>query len=183
MTETFKERMKRMRLRAGLKSQKKAAEAIGCERGTVGMWEAPSSPVDSVSGEYLMQVASAYQVRAEYINTGEGDDGFPWSVEAASESRSHPLRLDPEIVEATHAAMTDMYKRNGRSYPIEAVARFVLVYEKLALRKAGVSEAELFGAGLSDTLTPQGATSERTAGVPSKGTDKGTVARRIRRKA
>lgn len=183
MTETFKERMKRMRLRAGLKSQQKAADAIGCERGTVGMWEAPSSAVDSVSGEYLMRVASAYRVRAEYINSGEGDDSFPWSSEAASESRSQPMRLDPEIVEATHKALTDMYSLKGRTYHEEDVARFVLVYEKLALRKAGVSEAELFGAGLSDTLTPQGATSERTAGVPSKGTDKGVVARRVRRKA
>jgi len=103
--------------------------------------------------------------------------------ETASESRSQPLRLDPEIVEATHKALTDMYSLKGRTYHQEDVARFVLVYGKLALRKAGVSEAELFGAGLSDTLTPQGATSERAIGVPGKGADKGALARRIRRKA
>ena len=84
MSETFKERMKRLRLRAGLKSQLQAAEAIGCERGTVGMWEAPSSPVDSIGGDYLLPVARAYKVRPEYINSGKGGDGFPWSEPAGA---------------------------------------------------------------------------------------------------
>lgn len=78
MPETFKHRMKRLRLRAGFKSHQAAADAIGCTRGNVSMWEAPSSDVKSV-GEYLLNVAAAYKVRPEYINSGKGDDGFPWS--------------------------------------------------------------------------------------------------------
>lgn len=74
--ENFKERMKRIRLRAGFSSQATAAHAIGCDRGTVSMWEAPSSPVTSVSEEYLFQTARAYRVRADWINKGKGDDGY-----------------------------------------------------------------------------------------------------------
>ena len=37
MNETIKERMKRIRLRAGYKSQSEAANAIGCDRGNVGI--------------------------------------------------------------------------------------------------------------------------------------------------
>ena len=48
MKETFKQRMKRIRVRAGFASQQQAADAIGCPRGTVSMWEAPSSAVKSV---------------------------------------------------------------------------------------------------------------------------------------
>lgn len=185
MTETFKNRMKRLRLQAGLKSQQAAAEAIGCERGTVGMWEAPSSAVDSVSGDYLLAVACAYKVRPEYINTGKGDDGFPWSagVKSAAPSHSHPVRLDPEIVAAAHKALRDMYALKERIYHEDDVARFLLLYDKYAMRKAGVSEAELLGAGLDDTEMPQGAPSGRDDGVPDAGTDKRVVARRVRRKA
>lgn len=185
MTETFKDRMKRLRLQAGLKSQKAAAEAIGCERGTVGMWEAPSSAVDSVSGDYLLAVACAYKVRPEYINTGKGADGFPWSVGAkpTTPSHSHPMRLDPEIVSSAHESLRDMYALKERIYHEDDVARFLLIYEKFAMRKAGVSEAELLGAGLDDTEMPQGAPSGRNDGVPDAGTDTRTVARRVRRKA
>lgn len=80
MGEPFKARMKRIRLRAGLSSQQAAADAIGCERGTVGMWEAPSSPVKSLGSEWLFSVARAYRVRPEWINDLDStDDGYPWS--------------------------------------------------------------------------------------------------------
>lgn len=78
--ETFKDRMRRIRKRAGFTSQGKAAAAIGCERGTVSMWEAPSSNVRSVGSEWLFDVARAYQVRPEWINNlRDKDDGYPWS--------------------------------------------------------------------------------------------------------
>jgi phage repressor protein C with HTH and peptisase S24 domain len=85
MREPFKARMKRLRLRAGFKSHKAAADAIGCTRGNVSMWEAPSSDVKSV-GEYLLNVAKAYKVRPAYINSGEGDDGYPWSGDTDSQA-------------------------------------------------------------------------------------------------
>lgn len=68
MSETFKERMKRISARAGFKSQKAAADAIGCDRGNVGMWEAPSSPVQSVGQDWLFPVARTYKVRPEWLN-------------------------------------------------------------------------------------------------------------------
>lgn len=78
--ETFKERMRRIRLRAGFTSQGKAAAAIGCERGTVSMWEAPSSNVRAVGSEWLFEVARAYKVRPEWINDLRAkDDGYPWA--------------------------------------------------------------------------------------------------------
>lgn len=78
MAEDFKARMKRIRLRAGHKSQAAAAAAIGCHRGNVAMWEAPSSPVQSVGPEWLFKVARAYKVRPEWINDlSSDDDGYP----------------------------------------------------------------------------------------------------------
>lgn len=103
--------------------------------------------------------------------------------ESAEQSHSHSMRLDPEIVASAHEALRDMYALKERTYHEDDVARFLLLYEKYAMRKAGVSEAELLGAGLDDSGMPQGATSERNDGVPDAGTDKRTVARRVRRKA
>lgn len=85
MQETFKARMKRLRLRAGFKTHQAAADAIGCTRGNVSMWEAPSSDVKSV-GEYLLRVAVAYKVKPDYINSGKGDDGYPWLGDSASQA-------------------------------------------------------------------------------------------------
>lgn len=79
MIETFKERMKRISARAGFKSQKAAADAIGCDRGNVGTWEAPSSPVQSVGQDWLFPVARTYKVRPEWLNDLiSDDDGYPW---------------------------------------------------------------------------------------------------------
>lgn len=108
MPETFKQRMKRLRLRAGLTSQGAAAAAIGCVRGTVCMWEAPSSPVDSVGGEYLPAVARAYKVRPDYLNTGVGEDGFPWEGYDAPAQVSAPGALDPEVLAETIRSLREM---------------------------------------------------------------------------
>ena len=59
----FSERMKLARLRAKL-TQVQASEAIGCSRGTVGMWE---TTVESISGEFLLTAARVYKVRPEWI--------------------------------------------------------------------------------------------------------------------
>lgn len=107
-----------------------------------------------------------------------------WNAhEPAPPSQSQAVRLDPEIVIATHQALADMYAAKKRTYHKEDVARFVLVYEKLAARKAGVTDAELFGAGLAEDTGISGGAGGRDAGVPGKGADKGVVARRVRRKA
>lgn len=95
MGETFKARMKRLRQRAGFKTHREAAAAIGCTRGTVAMWEAPSSAVKSVE-EYLLPVARAYKVRPDYINSGKGEDGYPWS-DAGSRVNEPALSPDETI--------------------------------------------------------------------------------------
>lgn len=133
MSETFKERMLRMRLRADLSSQQAAAKAIGCTRGTVGMWEAPSSAVDAVGSQYLLGVASAYKVRPGYINSGEGDDGFPWAGESAAEQQSQPMRLDPVILSRTIEGLKTRAARAFVAYTLDDVerdpARFIEAYE------------------------------------------------------
>lgn len=104
-----------------------------------------------------------------------------WGGETIALSASQSMRLDPEIVSSAHNALSGMYATKGRIYPKEDVARFLLIYEKFAMRKAGVSEAELLGAGLDDTEMPQGATGGRNDGVPDAGAGKRAMARRVRR--
>jgi len=176
LVDMIGDRLKELRTAAGM-NQPEFAAIVGTSKQYVSQLESGKNLMPS--GEYLEGWARHFKVSPRWLVSGTG----PKYAEPLSDAVSQPMRLDPEIVQATHKALMDMYSLKGRTYHQEDVARFVLVYEKLALRKAGVSEAELFGAGLSDTLTPQGATSERTAGVPSKGTNKGVVARRIRRKA
>jgi hypothetical protein len=99
--ETFKERMARIRRRAGFASQGKAAAAIGCERGTVSMWEAPSSEVRAVSSDLLFRVARAYKVRPEWINDLRSkSDGYPWTPSQFGGEQSHATGPDPEIMRA-----------------------------------------------------------------------------------
>lgn len=94
MGEGFKARMKRIRLRAGYKTHAEAAQAIGCERGTVSMWEAPSSKVNQVGQEYLFQVAKAYGVSPDWINKGGPNDGWHDSTTRVSESGK---RTEPHV--------------------------------------------------------------------------------------
>jgi transcriptional regulator with XRE-family HTH domain len=173
MGETFKTRMKRLRLRAGLKSQKAAAEAIGCERGTVGMWEAPSSAVDSVGSEYLLDVAAAYKVRPSYINTGEGDDGFPWTPEAAPGKHSQPVRLDPEMLRDVVQALQDVFEEDGRVYRVEEYPElFAEFYADRAAMHDIRSRASAVKAGKwIERQTPQGAHAhERDTQMPASST-------------
>lgn len=178
MQESFKNRMKRLRIRANLKSQQEAAEAIGCERGTVGMWEAPSSPVDSVSGEYLMRVAAAYKVRPEYINSGEGDDGYPWNGEGASDSHSHPVRLDPEIVQHVANALAKRYRSAGGYNLAERPGEFIRAYELWTGIPDAYASPEVFELVISHAdLSPQGASKDeqRSEGVPTTGSPRAGV--------
>ncbi|GAB2620107.1 helix-turn-helix transcriptional regulator [Novilysobacter erysipheiresistens] len=105
--ESFKQRMKRIRVRAGFSSQADAAVAIGCERGTVGMWEAPSSNVKNVSSEWLFAVARAYKVRPDWINdTRSSDDGHPWAPEHA-EPVSDDALPSPAVRRESHSQRPD----------------------------------------------------------------------------
>lgn len=124
MEEPFKARMKRLRLQAGYKSQADAAAAIGCERGTVGMWEAPSSAVASV-GQYLLAVAKAYRVRPDFVETGTGSDGFPWTAATAPTLASQSAILDPGKLQLSSEFVDQQLEMWG----VEATAekRFLLI--------------------------------------------------------
>lgn len=118
MAETFKQRMKRIRIRAGFPTQESARIAIGCERGTVGMWEAPSSPVNSV-GEWLLQAARAYKVRPEWINDlASTDDGYPYEAQpkAASQGQSQPQRPTLEIMHRALDFLEDMFAAREKAF-------------------------------------------------------------------
>lgn len=111
-----------------------------------------------------------------------------WLLDDANQKRTPPppapqrSPLDQAVVDATHVAMRSYYKTKHQDYPEEVVARFLLVYAKLVLRKAGVSEAELLSAELHD-ITAQGEIGDggSAAGVRGKGDHARTVARRVRK--
>jgi phage repressor protein C with HTH and peptisase S24 domain len=83
---TLAERARLARRRAGFPSQDAAAKAIGCSRGTVGMWESGGA---SSIGEYLYDAARVYKVRPDWLRNGEEPDGYPWEPE---DGRRVPVR-------------------------------------------------------------------------------------------
>ncbi len=180
--ETFKQRMKRIRIRAGFESQAAAAAAIGCERGTVGMWEAPSSNVASV-GDWLLQAASVYKVRPEWINDLRSTvDGFPWHADSAgaTQSQSPPLRLDPEMLAESIAALRQVAKRRGWAYDPEIHADATcFAYEMRMLLPEAPTTANVidFGERVADRLrlAMEGGngTSKSGAGAVSGADDRG----------
>lgn len=172
----FAANLKRLRMAAKL-SQEQLAHACGySHQSRIGNYESPSPKARQPRPDELPNIAKALGV-----SVGDLLAEHPTAGSAAPTSHSLHLRLDPEIVFSAQQALADMYRAKGRTYHGDDVARFVLLYEKYASRKAGVPEAELFGAGLSDFRT--GAASERSDGVPNEGADKGAVARRVRHKA
>jgi hypothetical protein len=174
--ETFKERMVRLRKRAGFKSQQEAAEAIRCKRGTVGMWEAPSSAVESV-GEYLLATARAYKVRPEYLKTGAGDDGYPWTdaPDMAESSKfpplSQPERIDPQILaEAARLARTRAEAIGFKDLNHEVDAGpLVKAYEYLLSTKNTGGHAENVTKYINPEKQQQGAGHEQGVGRDGKG--------------
>lgn len=174
MVETFKKRMRALRKQAGFDSQEAAANAIGCDRGTVGMWEAPSSKVEAVGGEYLLDVARAYKVRPEYINSGEGSDGFPWEPGHAS----HPLKLDAAIVKDAAQALHEVFAELGYEFHgVQDVPElFVDLYQNFA---SGEARPYLTAAKIGQWIERhQGKGSDgRVAAVPDEGIHSGKTGR------
>lgn len=143
MDLAFKKRMRAMRLRAGFRSQQDAADAIGCERGTVGMWEAPSSPVTAVGSEYLLAVAAAYRVRPESINA-DTDDGYPFDG-AVERDESHLVRLNPTTVAEAYIAMRRFADRERFSFSLDNeddAARFVQAYNAMEAMPSQMTPAQ-----------------------------------------
>jgi len=71
----LKERSILARERVGL-TQLQAAKRIGCSRATIAMWEADGTR--SISGRYLMQAATVYKVRPDWLSLETEEDGYPW---------------------------------------------------------------------------------------------------------
>jgi transcriptional regulator with XRE-family HTH domain len=173
----FAANLKRLRLAAKM-SQEQLAHACGYpHQSRIGNYESPSPKARQPRPDELPNIAKALGVSVAELLAD-----FPDESGTAAPSRSHHERLDPEIVSDAHEALAKMYARAKRTYPEEDVARFVHIYEKFAQRRAGVPEAEILGAGLSD-FTVTGGVGERAKGVPDDGGDKGNLARRIQHKA
>lgn len=137
--ETFKQRMKRIRLRAGFRSQGDAAAAIGCERGTVGMWEAPSSNVQAVSSEWLFAAARAYRVRPDWINAlGDPADGYPWSPADPSATGV----TEQGAVSGPHRSITGTVSTGSESVPVRLDPAMLAEAEKLAEIAAAIGRTE-----------------------------------------
>jgi phage repressor protein C with HTH and peptisase S24 domain len=73
---TLKERARLARERMKL-TQEQAAAAIGCQRGTVAMWE--SDGAKTISGKFLLPAATVYKVNPTWLSSGKGHDEYPWS--------------------------------------------------------------------------------------------------------
>lgn len=168
------DRLKELRTAAGM-NQPEFAAVVGTSKQYVSQLEAGKNL--NPRADYVEGWARRFGVNSRWLISGTG----PKYV-AASVKGTTPLPLDQNVIESTHKAMEEMYTRNNRHYPKEDVARFLLLYSKLALRQGGVCEAELFGAGLSDAVTSVGASIGRDVGLPGKGPDAKVVARRVRRK-
>jgi transcriptional regulator with XRE-family HTH domain len=65
---TLGRRIRQWRKEAGFRTQKALADAVGCERATVTMWE--TDKVDRVGGEYLGALAIALGKSPQVIQTG-----------------------------------------------------------------------------------------------------------------
>lgn len=88
---TLAERARYARKRVGL-TQEKAAEAIGCKRGTVAMWE--TGGTQSIE-QFLLPAARVYRVNPDWLDSGKGKDDYPWT------GRVVPVRaFDVEAVES-----------------------------------------------------------------------------------
>jgi len=144
------------------------------DQAQVSQWLSPTNP-KPIGGRLARYIESRIGRDKGWLDRPQWEG----ASQSAPSNDSQLVRLDQEIVEATHKALKDMYRVKNRVYHEQDVARFVIVYEKLAARKAGATEAELFGAGLSGDQ--EGEAGGRDAGMPSKGANTGTVARRVRR--
>lgn len=102
MGETLAERAARCRIRAGFKTPKDAADAIGCGRSTVAMWETSGT---AAIGKYLYSAARAYKVRPEWLNSGNGPEGYPWNPEGQRSVEGDAVRIslvDEEDLDPMH---------------------------------------------------------------------------------
>ncbi len=76
MADQLSNRARLARERAGFRTEKDAAQRIGCSRTLVISWENGSAK--SIGGKYLIRAAKAYQVRPEWLSMQSQDDGYPW---------------------------------------------------------------------------------------------------------
>lgn len=143
---TLAERALFARKRAGFRSQEAAAKAIGCSRGTIGMWE--TNGTQRIE-EYLHPAARAYKVRPEWLNMEANDDGYPWESAsnvvplvretAGGYPASQPLQQTPLRI----ALQLVAEELDGRGLALPIPKRAALtesVYEMLA---EGLSEAAI----------------------------------------
>lgn len=128
----------------------------------------------------LHHLAAALDVDVNYLETGK-------TPPKAAPSRSHPLRLDADMIAETHAALRLAYEEDGREYLIEDdPARFVRVYELRSTLSAHPTQDEWvqYGRQLQAIIAPQGAPpSGPNDGSSADGPHPKGVARRVRRKA
>lgn len=169
------DRLKELRVAAGM-TQAQFAAIVDTTKQYVSQLELGKNTMPS--GEYVEGWARHCNVTVRWLVSGNGTK----RPEPGARGQPRPVLLDAEIVESTHVALAQMYENRRRVYPREDVARFLLVYEKLAMQKAGVSEADVFGPGLPDTISTQVESSERVVSVRSKEAHPATLARRVRRK-
>lgn len=130
------------RKRAGFKSQEAAAKAIGCSRGTVAMWETSGS---LSIGKYLLEAARTYRVRPEWLDTGAGDDGYPWEPDGRKvKVHAYDVRgvdaqdaIDPETEAFVDEVDVQLSGGPGTIIPEYVETRYRMPFQIEWLRKFG----------------------------------------------
>jgi hypothetical protein len=108
-------------------------------------------------------------VRPEYINSGVGDDGFPWTGEAASQQHSQTVRLDPKMLAEAARALRLRYAKVG-GYDIEQDPEtFAIAYEIRSGMTNAYESPDVYQLVIQHAdLTPQGAGDNgRSDGAPT----------------
>jgi transcriptional regulator with XRE-family HTH domain len=177
-TMTIGERIKQARKARDL-SRVELARATGIPYPTL----AGIENGDQSASTRLHVIASALNVRVEWLETGKGCRD---ASEASPDAISHAVRLDPQMIADTAWALRTAYEAVGRVFVLEEEPeRFLQMYlaraeisdlstpdnmAKLVLKASSVANSE--GKGVE----------ERGGTVPAPGTHKKDLARGARRK-
>ena len=94
----MKERLKELRKALGLK-QREVAERLGVNIGLIGQWESGAKPVGKAR---IYQLCKEYNVRREWLETGEGE---------MFEPEKQPRSADEILAEAAEALFNELSPR------------------------------------------------------------------------
>jgi transcriptional regulator with XRE-family HTH domain len=157
----------------------KVARRLNVSAQTLNNWETRGI---SQAGAVIAQ--GVYGCSAAWVVTGRGERSQARGTAPASHSQL--VRLDPAMIAETHRALRLLEDKQDRIFSLENsdyAAQFVQLYRERVGMSAQptVEEWVAYVRKLETITTPQGASDGRTDGVPTHGTGKGKMARKVHR--